>query len=106
MTYAIKEFRPDPDSGPDHYRHPTLGLCVLRQGQSLEQFIAELSGPEADAAADEVLARQADRETLLDALIAEMAAQLAGRDDIDVGLKEAAAREAARRATQGTVTQG
>ena len=103
----VTEFRPDPRGRPNHYLNPELGLCVLRPGQSLDQFIGELADAPAKAAAHEVdlAARQADREVLLDALIAETAAQLAGRDDVDAGLKAAAIREAARSAAQGPVTQ-
>jgi hypothetical protein len=101
------EFLPDPRGRPKHYLNPELGLCVLRPGQSLEQFIGELAAAPAKAAAHEadLAARQADREALLDALIAETAARLAGRDDVDAGLKAAATREATRTIGQRAITR-
>lgn len=31
-----------PEGRPNHYLHPTLGVCVLREDMSLKEFIASL----------------------------------------------------------------
>lgn len=41
-----EDFAADPEGRPNHYLHPDLGLCVLREGMSLAEFIASLDEPE------------------------------------------------------------
>jgi hypothetical protein len=34
-----------PEGRPNHYLHPTLGVCVLREGMTLVEFIASIGVP-------------------------------------------------------------
>lgn len=54
-----KDFIPDPEGRKNHYVHPDLGLCALRDGMTLEEFIASLDEPIPE------LRRRVDRLTII-----------------------------------------
>ncbi len=96
-----KDFAPI-EGKANHYRHPDLGVCALRDGQTIEEFLAELTPSpeklaEIEAAEAERQQTQADRQMLLDAAIARAAAEIAADDTAEAELKAAATREQTRR---------
>lgn len=42
-----KDFIPDPEGRTNHYIHPELGVCALREGMTLEEFLSELEAGQA-----------------------------------------------------------
>lgn len=87
----------------NHYAHPELGECAFREGQTVEEFIAELEAPrpgrkeQVEAAIAERELTANDRRILLEAAIAR-AAEDFDADDAPAELRDAARRQKERAA--------